>query len=101
MNKVIAVVVTYNRINLLRQCIEHLQKQSMSCDILIVDNASTDGTDSFMQQLENEHIFYYNTGRNLGGAGGFYTGMKYMYDKAAFIWVCVWQWNLVSTSISG
>ena len=89
MNKVIAVVVTYNRINLLRQCIEHLQKQSMSCDILIVDNASTDGTDSFMQQLENEHIFYYNPGRNLGGAGGFHLGMRLAVESGQYeyIWM--------------
>ena len=41
---VAAVVVTYNRLELLQQCVEALRNQSTTCDILIVDNASTDGT---------------------------------------------------------
>ena len=43
--KVVAVVVTYNRKELLKECIEALIKQEYNdCEILIVDNASTDGT---------------------------------------------------------
>ena len=37
-NKAAAVVVTYNRLELLRQCVEAQQNQSAACDILIVDN---------------------------------------------------------------
>ena len=37
-NNVAAVVVTYNRLELLRQCVEALRNQSAACDILIVDN---------------------------------------------------------------
>ena len=44
MNTVLAIVVTYNRLEMLKQCVEHLQAQTFPCDILIVDNASTDGT---------------------------------------------------------
>ena len=45
MERVAAVVVTYNRKELLAQCIEALLgQQNAVCDILIVDNASTDGT---------------------------------------------------------
>ena len=89
MNETIAVVVTYNRIDILRQCIEHLQKQSIPCDILVVDNASTDATACFMEQIENEHIFYYNTGQNLGGAGGFHTGIAIAAESGQYeyIWI--------------
>ena len=41
-DRVAAVVVTYNRAEMLRQCLMSLQKQTMPCDILVVDNASTE-----------------------------------------------------------
>jgi len=44
MNKVLAIVVTYNRLNMLQECILHLMKQTCPCDIMIVDNNSTDNT---------------------------------------------------------
>lgn len=48
MNKIIALVVTYNRKNLLKENLEALLKQDYSeFDILVVDNASTDGTKEF------------------------------------------------------
>ena len=43
--EVIAVVVTYNRKELLKECINALKKQSYkNCKILVVDNGSTDNT---------------------------------------------------------
>lgn len=83
MNKIIALVVTYNRKNLLKENIEALLKQKFSeFDILIVDNASTDGTKEFMKSYENnERIIYENTGANLGGAGGFHYGLKKAVEK--------------------
>ena len=74
MSKIIALVVTYNRKALLKENIEALLAQDYSnFDILIVDNASTDGTKEFMEKYkENKRIKYENTGANLGGAGGFH-----------------------------
>lgn len=77
-NKIVAVVVTYNRKELLNQCIDKLLKQRIiSCDIIIVDNNSTDGT---LEMIENQYniseVVYINTGANLGGAGGFQYGVK-------------------------
>lgn len=48
MNNIAAVVVTYNRLEMLKDCIEALQKQKYSCDILVVNNASTDNTESYV-----------------------------------------------------
>ena len=60
-NKVIAVVVTYNRKALLVECIDSLlaQKSDALLDILIIDNASTDGTKQTIQQLIDEKSIYY------------------------------------------
>lgn len=88
--KVIAVVVTYNRKELLKECIEALLNQDYkNCSILIVDNASTDGTFEHIENyIDNEKIIYKNTGANLGGAGGFNFGMKEAYKIGCeFIWV--------------
>ena len=78
MNSTIAVVVTYNRLDLLKEGIAALLEQSVPCDILIVDNASTDETPLWANEFRKTHptVFYENTGANLGGAGGFNYGMR-------------------------
>ena len=71
------VVVTYNRLELLKENIEALLKQNNNnYDILLINNASTDGTEDYIKKINNERIKYYNTGKNLGGAGGFSFGVK-------------------------
>ena len=78
MNEVAAIVVTYNRKDLLLGCIEHLSAlKNAKADILIIDNASTDGTREALENLiDSQAIIYCNTGANLGGAGGFAFGLK-------------------------
>lgn len=77
MNKIVALVVTYNRKEMLKQNIEALLKQKYNeFDILIVDNASTDGTEEIVKSFKENRIIYKNTGANLGGAGGFCYGIK-------------------------
>ena len=86
--KVLAIVVTYNRLDMLKGCLSCLMEQTYPCDILIVDNASTDDTGDWCRALlssgkVSDHpaaalhrIIYENTGANIGGAGGFNYGMK-------------------------
>ena len=78
MNEIVAVVVTYNRKEKLINCIEALLAQKGGApDILVVDNASTDGTpEAIAGYIEAGDVIYYNTGRNLGGAGGFEHGAR-------------------------
>lgn len=81
-----AVVVTYNRLELLEQCIACLKEQTAPCDILLVDNASTDGTENWASGQTELH--YYNTGANLGGAGGFNIGMRRAVELGYdYVWV--------------
>ena len=88
--RVVAVVVTYNRKESLLRCIDALRKQQGAVtDILVVDNASDDGTAAALAPLvEAGAVFYHNTGENLGGAGGFNVGMRMAvelgYDR---LWV--------------
>lgn len=89
--KSIAVVVTYNRKKLLLECIESLRNQTQrdSLTILIVDNASTDGTENELKPLiESGEIIYKNTGENLGGAGGFEYGiLNVIEEDYDYIWI--------------
>ena len=81
-----AGIVTYNRKELLSQNIEMLLKQTMTVDsIIIVDNCSSDGTYEYLKNCgwTTEPFLYLKTETNIGGAGGFYTGVKAAYEAGA------------------
>ena len=85
MDKRIAVlVVTYNRKKYLKENIEAVLNQSYSnLNLIICDNNSTDGTGELIEKYmaRDKRIKYFNTGENLGGAGGFNYGLKYIYGQ--------------------
>ncbi len=88
MNTVAAVVVTYNRKELLKECIEALKASTCSVDIIIVDNNSTDGTKEYISDLIGGNVIYKRLKKNLGGAGGFSAGMKYAVKKGyEYVWI--------------
>jgi len=75
-----AIVVTYNRKQLLVQAIEALLKQTRQSDLIIVDNASTDGTHDRLNEfgfIDHPQIHYVRLPENIGGSGGFSEGLSY------------------------
>jgi len=87
-----AVVVTYNRTRLLRECLDALLQQTRPVDsIVLIDNASTDDTAVDLESqgyLRHPKIRYTRLLRNTGGAGGFHEGMKQAYEQGSdWIWV--------------
>lgn len=77
--KVLAVVVTYNRLKCLKNCVSALRKQTYKCvDIMVVNNGSNDGTAEWLHGEKGLFVIYQN---NCGGAGGFYAGMKHGYEN--------------------
>ena len=82
-----AVIVTYNRKKLLYENIKMLLCQTYKIDkIYVVDNCSTDGTYEFLREQElmnNPNFIYVKTESNIGGAGGFYLGVKRAYEDGA------------------
>lgn len=109
------VVVTYNRKDLLIECLEALRNQIHQPDaIYIIDNLSTDGTpelllkkkyisllpncdlkenqliqdqiQSFVEPDASIKINYIRKFENDGGAGGFYLGIKLAYEDG-FDWI--------------
>ncbi len=88
--RIAAIVVTYNRQPYLMRCIEALRRQqNAALDILIIDNASTDGTGEALAPLAAQGVLHYrNTGKNLGGAGGFHYGMRVAIEQGYdYLWV--------------
>ncbi|WP_430490890.1 glycosyltransferase family 2 protein [Lactiplantibacillus pentosus] len=79
MKKVAAILVTYDRVDLLKKCLSQLLIQPAALtQILVIDNHSSDDTQSFMSKLVKEHhqVIYSRLDSNLGGAGGFSEGIK-------------------------
>ena len=84
MDKVIAVIVTYNRQALLAGCIAALKTQTRKIDsILVINNGSTDETGMWLRKQQDiDHI----SQENVGSGGGFYTGIKTAYERG-FNWI--------------
>ncbi|TPR14813.1 glycosyltransferase family 2 protein [Apilactobacillus timberlakei] len=84
------VIVTFNRLSLLKENLQHLLKQTHKVDkIFVINNNSTDGTTEYLNDISNEKIFAINSDKNLGGAGGFSYGLKMAYEKSnsEFFWI--------------
>ena len=86
--RITAVVVTYNRCDMLKICLEKLLAQTVPCDILVVDNAGTDGTAEYVAGLGCGRLTYMRMAENTGGAGGFNAGMHRAYgDGYDLLWL--------------
>jgi GT2 family glycosyltransferase len=86
--RVCAVVVTYNRRELLRECLAALLGQARPADeIIVVDNASTDGTAEMLAR-DFGGVRALRLPKNVGGAGGFHEGIKRAYEEG-YDWVWV------------
>lgn len=87
-----AVVVTFNRKKLLLHCLNALKEQTHALShVVVIDNASTDGTVDFLAQhgWKNTDTFTLLTlPENRGGAGGFHEGIKYAFEQGFdYIWL--------------
>ncbi|HEX8280471.1 MAG TPA: glycosyltransferase family 2 protein, partial [Chthoniobacterales bacterium] len=90
---IFAVIVTYNRKELLRECVRALLEQELPVTrIVLIDNASTDGTAEMVRtewlETGQAPIELKTLERNGGGAGGFHAGIKHaMAAGADWIWL--------------
>jgi GT2 family glycosyltransferase len=76
--RILAVIVTHNRKELLSRCLEYLKMQELAPDtILVINNDSSDGTLEMLVEGNIEHI----TQANSGSAGGWHAGISYAADN--------------------
>ena len=84
---VCAVVVTYNRRDLLEECLAALAAQTRPVDhLLVLDNASTDGTADLLRERYADQVDLVALPTNEGGAGGFHEGVR-LAHAAGHEWI--------------
>ena len=85
---VAAVVVTHNRLALLRECLSAIAGQSRPPErTVVVDNASSDGTPEALA-AEFPEVTALRLAENEGATGGFYEGIKAAYAGGGdWIWL--------------
>lgn len=84
MEKLLTIAIpTYNRSEKLKFCLEHVMEQAAGkpVELLVSDNASTDGTEAFMTELCKAHpeVTYVRNPENVGADRNFLN----CYDRAA------------------
>lgn len=84
--KLAAIVVTFNRLGALKGTVERLYAEPID-HIIVVDNASTDGTTVWLAEQTDPRLCCVTLADNTGGAGGFEAGMRYARDAIDPDWV--------------
>jgi GT2 family glycosyltransferase len=93
--RVCAVIPTYNCKQPLEKCLDVVRRQTRPVDeIIVVDNASTDGTQEMIQERFVPNITYVRLPENLGGSGGYNKGMRLAYEHGH-----EWIWCLDSDAL--
>ncbi len=73
---VAVTIVTFNSARFIAQCLQYLLEQDYpGLEVVVVDNASSDGTSEILRQFEQKVRVVYNR-RNVGFAGGQNQAMK-------------------------
>lgn len=74
--KISIIILTYNQLSFTKQCIESIEKHTKKEDIevIVVDNASSDGTREYLSGLNNIRTIYNH--KNLGFSKGCNQGFE-------------------------
>lgn len=82
--KILTVIVTYNRLQLLKRCIQHISVFSSLTDILIINNSSVDGTEQYLIENNIVHI----TQPNGGSSAGWWRGISEAQTRGyEYVWL--------------
>ena len=89
--QLVAVVVTYNRLHQLQVTVQRLlQFDAAELDaVVVVDNASTDGTGDWLATFDDPRLFVHRHAENGGGAAGFESGMRLAVERFDPDWLLV------------
>jgi rhamnopyranosyl-N-acetylglucosaminyl-diphospho-decaprenol beta-1,3/1,4-galactofuranosyltransferase len=86
--RIVAVVVTFNRLEMLRDLVKVLADVPGLDEVLVVDNASTDGTGEWLASLGEGLVAGRTLDHNSGGAGGFHDGLAWAVERGAdLVWL--------------
>ena len=84
-----ALIVTWNRLEALKQSLPRMLAEEVD-RVLVVDNASTDGTGAWLATLDDPRLEVLTLPENTGGAGGFAAGVEALVTSPAPPdWLCL------------
>lgn len=81
-----AVMVTFNRLARLQESLPKLLDE-VTGPVLVVNNASQDGTGAWLDSLAHPRLSVLHLAENTGGAGGFESGMRALAQSADPDWI--------------
>ncbi len=89
MDQIYAVVLSYKRKELLKRCLDGINAQTRRfAGVIVVDNASNDGTEEMLLQSQLPNLKVYVLSHNTGASGGFSAGFRIAYQQGAdYIWM--------------
>lgn len=75
------LILTYNNLELTKQCVDSVQAQDIPVEILAFDNGSTDGTSAWLPDNtdQNANFFAHRSAFNLGVSKGWNWGLNYYF----------------------
>ncbi len=80
-NNICLVVPTFNQKHVIAKLLELMKLGKENCDLIVVDNCSSDGTTEYLSQLKWPHLSVIKAKKNFGGSGAQYIGCRYAYEK--------------------
>ena len=89
--RLVAVVVTHQRLSQLQTTLAALLAQPAAdlAAVLVVDNASLDGTGDWLASVADPRLTVVHSAQNIGGAGGFELGMRRAMQDLSPDWIVV------------
>ena len=80
-NKLLVIIVTYNAMQWIDQCLGSVLKSTMKSDIFIVDNGSSDGTQEYIKHHYSKDVLFLESKENLGFGRANNMGLQYALDN--------------------
>lgn len=83
--KVSIIIVTFDRADDLRGCLESIQKQKYSnYEVIVLDNGSQDNTENVIEESAIYNLYYYRSLKNLGTSYARNAGI--LFATGDYIW---------------
>lgn len=85
MSAVSILVPTYNRRDFLKECLDSLLATTVPCEIIVSDNASSDGTEALMATYDDPRLRYIRQPENIGA----YKNYNFLLAQATKDYICL------------
>ncbi len=90
--KIVALIISFNRLDMVRRCVESLRAQTRSLDaILVVDSSTTPEVRAWLETQNDVRSLYVT---NEGSAGGVHHGLKWVLTRD-YDWVWLFDDDVI------